>query len=166
MISQNADGSLIAAVIARFGIGAIRGSSRDPVKRRDKGGVQALRAGLDALDRRRAVLVLTPDGPRGPAMVAAPGVAELAIRAQVPVLPMAFAARPAIRLGSWDRFLVPLPFGRGAQVFGAPLAPPAPGDRAATERFRAAIEDALCTVTARADALTRAPAAPSGGSPR
>ena len=55
---------------------------------RDKGGAAGVRALLEVLAQGSHV-VLTPDGPRGPARRAAAGVAQLAGLSGVPVLPCA-----------------------------------------------------------------------------
>jgi lysophospholipid acyltransferase (LPLAT)-like uncharacterized protein len=68
-------------------------------------------------------------------------------------VPLGFAARPARRLGSWDRFLVPLPFARAAVVFGPVATVARGGDR---EIARATVERALREVTAAADRLVGA----------
>ena len=64
-----------------------------------------------------------------------------------------FAARPARRLASWDRFMVPLPFARAAAVFGKPFAVARDAER---ETARADLERALCEVTETADRLVSA----------
>jgi lysophospholipid acyltransferase (LPLAT)-like uncharacterized protein len=161
MISENRDGALIAAVVARFGIEAVRGSTADPRKpAKDKGGRRAFAAGRRAL-LEGGVLAVTPDGPRGPRMRAQPGVALLSAVAGAPVLPVAFStARGRVSPG-WDRFLAPFPFGRGAMLWGAPIEPPADDDPVAVEAHRRAIEAALNALTERADRLAgRTPVAP------
>jgi len=156
MISNNRDGDLIAALVARFGIGTVRGSSHDRAKGRNKGGAGAFRDARVALAERRAAVVMTPDGPRGPLMRAQSGIAQLSIATGCPVLPAAFSSSAGRVMASWDRFLVPRPFGRGAQVFGPLLEPPPPGairDPEAVEAHRVAIERAVTAATVRADAL-------------
>jgi lysophospholipid acyltransferase (LPLAT)-like uncharacterized protein len=136
LISSHRDGVLIAKTIARFGVPAIVGST-------NRGATGALRAMLAALERGECVAV-TPDGPRGPARRAAQGVAAAAALAQVPVVAVAYSVSRAKFLRSWDRFMVPLPFGRGAMIWGEPLPPPARGD---IDAFTAALQvrlDALC----------------------
>lgn len=161
MISANRDGALIADIVGRFGIRAVRGSTYDRAKARDKGGGQAYAEAAAALGR-RAVLAITPDGPRGPRMRAQAGVARLAVATGTPVLPYACSARPALVTGGWDRFVVPLPFARGVQVFGAPLVPPEGGDAGAEAAFLAEVEAATVAVTERADrAVGRVPVGPA-----
>ena len=75
--------------------------------------MKAARSGKD--------LAITPDGPRGPARVVQPGAIWVAKLTGRPLLPVAFACRPAIKVGSWDRISVPVPFSRGVFVYGDPL---------------------------------------------
>jgi lysophospholipid acyltransferase (LPLAT)-like uncharacterized protein len=64
-----------------------------------------------------------------------------------------FSARPARRLRSWDRTLLPRPFARGVFVYGAPLTVPRRADARAQEEARLALEAELDRVTDRADTL-------------
>jgi len=99
---------------------------------------RALRDGHD--------VAIAPDGPRGPRGQAQPGAVSLSALSGAPLVPVAFAAHPAWRLATWDAFEVPWPFGRGAVVFGPPIA-------AATDRRLAAraVEDALGRATEAAE---------------
>ena len=72
-----------------------------------------------------------------------------------PILPLAFSAYPAWRLRSWDEFLIPKPFARGAVCFGPPLLVPPRADRSQQEALRKELEVQLSQVTWRADALVR-----------
>ncbi|MGZ9114080.1 MAG: lysophospholipid acyltransferase family protein [Brevundimonas sp.] len=116
LISLSPDGQFIARAVARLGFPAIRGSSSNKDKAdRAKGGSQALRDGLRQL--KVGALGLTPDGPRGPMREMAEGLPLLAKLSKAPVLFIGLSCNPAIRLDSWDRALLPLPFGRGAIVW-------------------------------------------------
>jgi hypothetical protein len=84
-----------------------------------------------------------PDGPRGPAFDAKPGVLALASATGVPLVPIGIAAAPARRLGSWDRALVPLPFARVRLLYGAALEIPRSADAAALEHWRARLTEEL-----------------------
>ena len=116
LVSQSRDGELIARTVARLGIHASRGSS-------SRGGAAGLR-GLLRRAREGYDLAFTPDGPRGPAGVVQPGVILAAASTGWPIVPVAIAASRSRRLASWDRFLVPLPFGTVHYVYGEPLAVP------------------------------------------
>jgi len=165
LISQHRDGDLIARTVAPFDVALIRGSSAKP-GRRDKGGLAALAAMARALAQGSCVGV-TPDGPKGPRMRAAAGIAHLARLTGAPVVPFAYSTSFGITLKTWDRLLAPLPFGRIHFVWGAPVTVgrAEKGDRMEEARIR--IEDALNAVTAEADALAgRAPAAPAPAAAR
>jgi lysophospholipid acyltransferase (LPLAT)-like uncharacterized protein len=143
LISSHRDGVLIAKTIARFGVPAIVGST-------SRGAPDALRAMLATLKRGECVAV-TPDGPRGPARQAAQGVAAAAALAKVPAVPVAYSVSRAKFLRSWDRFMVPLPFGRGAMIWGEPLPPPARGE---IEAFTAGLQARLDALCDEADRMT------------
>ncbi len=146
LASRHNDGRLIGEVMRRFGVEVVHGSSaRDG---RSKGGTASVLQLLDVLAQGSHV-VLTPDGPRGPARHAAPGVAQLAALSGVPVLPCAARTTRARRLPTWDGMLLPLPFGRGILVVGAPIQVP----REAWEATLPAIEAALTAAADRAEAL-------------
>jgi lysophospholipid acyltransferase (LPLAT)-like uncharacterized protein len=98
-------------------------------------------------------VAVVPDGPRGPACRAQAGIVSLAATTGAPIVPGGVAARPARRLASWDRFLVPAPFARCAIVFGTTLRVGRRDDR---EAVRAAVERALQEATDRADRLVAA----------
>lgn len=141
LVSQHRDGRVIGAVVRRFGIMPILGSST-------RGGTAALRHLLGVL-RQGDHVSITPDGPRGPRHVAAAGVAHLAALAGVPILPCAARTSRRIPLGTWDRMPVPLPFGRGVIVCGPALQVGRHGGEDAVP----AITDALNQAAARADTL-------------
>lgn len=140
LASRSNDGELLARFAARFGFGSVRGSS-------SRGGSQALRALARAV-RDGHDVAITPDGPRGPRGRAQPGALSLAALTGAPLIPVAFAARPAWRLSTWDAFEVPWPFGRGAIAFGPPIEPKPSADRALAGR---GVEDALRAATAAAE---------------
>ncbi|HYZ22383.1 MAG TPA: lysophospholipid acyltransferase family protein [Rhodopila sp.] len=141
LVSKHRDGRIIGAIVRRFGISTIQGSS-------SRGGAAGFRAMLAALARGE-LIGITPDGPRGPRREAAPGVAQLAALAGVPVVPCAARTSRSIQLDSWDRMTVPLPFGRAVVVCGTPIE--VPRDR--WEASLPAIADGLNQAAARAEAL-------------
>lgn len=152
MISRNDDGELISALVRRFRVIAIRGSTYDRQKQREKGGAEVFAEAITELTRNRALMAITPDGPRGPRMRAQRGIAQLSIETGAPIQPIAFSVRRGKMMRSWDRFLLPWPFGRGVQIFGEPLWPPKPGDEAAALAFLMQIEESLNQLTLDADA--------------
>jgi lysophospholipid acyltransferase (LPLAT)-like uncharacterized protein len=116
LVSASRDGTRLSAVLQRWGYRVIRGSS-------SRKGLTSLRESMRALNAAE-VLVMTPDGPRGPRREMKAGIARLAAATGATVLPVAISARPCIRLRSWDRFMVPLPFARVALRAAQPIAVP------------------------------------------
>jgi len=110
VISEHRDGEIIAQIAERLGYTTVRGSSSRGGGRALIGLIRALEAGRDG--------AVTPDGPRGPAHVFAPGAAIAAQRTGVPLLPIRASATRAWRLKSWDRFLVPKPFATVRVTYG------------------------------------------------
>ena len=102
-------------------------------------------------------LVLTPDGPRGPRRRCQAGVVATARLSGKPIIPVAFSARPARRLDSWDRTLVPWPFGRGLYLYGEPLVVARDASKQEQERLRVALEVELNRLTDQADAEVGTP---------
>jgi len=146
LISQHVDGQLIARTIGHFGFSSIAGST-------SRGGPSALRAMLRGL-KQGGYVGMTPDGPRGPRMRAGGGIADVARLAGVPILPVAFATSRRLVLGSWDRFILALPFSRGVFVWGEPIEVPRHDDgEDAREAARQRVEERLNAVTAEADRL-------------
>jgi hypothetical protein len=142
LASGHRDGQLVAGVMARFGVGTISGST-------GRGGHGAIRASRAALAN-GAVVVITPDGPRGPPMQAAPGAIRLARLSGAMIVPVSYATRRRVFLKTWDRFMVPLPFGTGAFVCGAPMSVPDSEDEEAARRR---LESALNAAVREADRL-------------
>ena len=121
MVSLSPDGEFIAQAVHRLGIPAIRGSSsKKDARDKAKGGAEAFRDGMRWL-RQGGALALTPDGPRGPAETMAEGAVMLARMSGAPVLLVGLASAPAVTLSTWDRGQQPIPFGRGAIVWGPPI---------------------------------------------
>ena len=149
VISRSADGEFVAKAVARLGIPAVRGSSSNKDKTdRDKGGTQALRDGLRQL--KVGGLAITPDGPRGPVRSMAEGLPLMAKLSKAPVLFIGLSCNPAIRLNSWDRSLLPLPFGKGAVIWDRADFPEG-GDLA---EVAAEWRERTTALEAEADALT------------
>lgn len=112
LASLSKDGEIAAHLIESRGFRVVRGSS-------SKGGKEALEELIRSV-RSGDIVGITFDGPRGPALVPKPGVAVCAAHASaglffawIEPLPNAVFQKPLVmRLGSWDRFFLPLPFAR------------------------------------------------------
>ena len=110
LISASRDGDLLADAIHRFGYEVVRGSS-------SRLGASAIRQLTEVLASGRDV-VITPDGPLGPAYELGPGIIFLAQKSGAAVLPMNLEFSRYWRLGSWDRFIIPRPFAKVRVLVG------------------------------------------------
>lgn len=140
LASGHRDGMIVNRTMSHFGVETIAGSSL-------RGGVSAVKKIVQKMKRENAMVGITPDGPRGPRGRVKEGVAVMSRLADAPVLTVAYSCRNRIVINSWDRFIVPLPFTRGIIRWGEIVPPPASGDAADIEQTRAAIEEAVRTLT-------------------
>ena len=156
-VSPSADGEFIAQALAMSGFPSIRISSAkkgDSAKARQA--VAAIREAVSWVSEGGA-LVVTPDGPRGPNEVIAPGALQIARRSGQPVFLMGIAARPAVQLRTWDKVMFAAPFGRGAVVWDGPVFVPADADERAIGQLVESWSDRLSAATRRAEALVGGP---------
>jgi lysophospholipid acyltransferase (LPLAT)-like uncharacterized protein len=157
-VSPSADGEFIAQALAMAGFPAIRVSSAkkgDSAKARQA--VAAIREAVTWVAGGGA-LVVTPDGPRGPNEVIAPGALQIAKRSGQPVFLMGIAANPALQASTWDKVMFALPFGRGAVVWEGPLHVPKDADDEAVAGLLETWSQRLSAATRRAETLVgRAP---------
>jgi lysophospholipid acyltransferase (LPLAT)-like uncharacterized protein len=116
LVSASKDGALLARILEDFGVQPVRGSS-------SRRGPQALLE-LTTWAERGYDLAITPDGPRGPCYIVQEGVMSLAQLTSRPVVPVSCDLHPKIRVKSWDRFQIPMPFGKCVIRFGEPIRVP------------------------------------------
>ena len=116
------------------------------------GGTRAFREALTFI-RSGGVMIVTPDGPRGPREELPIGPLQMARAAGCPVFVMSLAAAPSLVLGSWDRTSIPLPFARGQVVLEGPLRLPPDPPPEGLERVRLEWQDLMRAGQARAETL-------------
>lgn len=151
LVSRSRDGGVVMHASRMVGAQVIRGSAAKGAQQ--KGGFEAAREVLRHIEG-GGVIAMTPDGPRGPRMRARMGPVHVAKLAQAPLLPIAWSTRWRVVFDSWDRFILPLPFGRGALVWGDAIPPPSPAaDADEMEHVRAKLEAELNRISAEADRL-------------
>lgn len=151
LISLSPDGEFVAKATKMLGVGVIRGSTGNPKKKqKNKGGLRAFRDMLKHVQGGNC-LAITPDGPRGPRQRVSLGAIQLAAKTGAPVLAFAWSTEKAKFLKSWDRFLLPLPFGKGVIVWDGPLHIARNAGPDALEAARRELEDKLNAATERAD---------------
>jgi lysophospholipid acyltransferase (LPLAT)-like uncharacterized protein len=135
LVSASKDGALLAAVLARFGVEQVRGSS-------SRRGPQAL---LELTSRAQMGydLAVTPDGPKGPRYVVQQGVISLAQLTGLPIIPVTCNTRRKVCLQSWDRFQIPLPFSRCDLILNQPIRVRPDADEIEREQRRRDLESSL-----------------------
>ena len=131
--SASRDGGLVAAIIERFGVRPVRGSS-------SRRAAQALRE-MVVLAEQGYDLAITPDGPRGPRYSLPEGVISTAQLTGLMIVPVAYHLNWKICLKTWDRFQIPLPFARCDITTGRTLRVP----RTVTDAERAELRQQLET---------------------
>lgn len=107
LVSASRDGQLLSDYLEtslRYGR-VVRGSS-------SKGGGQALMAMIRLLRDDSATLLVTPDGPRGPAGEPKPGSLVAVMKGGGKVIVAVWTAHRVVRLNSWDRMEIPWPFSK------------------------------------------------------
>ena len=103
LISDHFDGQIIAGAIRFFGLTTIHGSTT-------RGGAKVLIQGLKSLSDGYDIGI-TPDGPKGPRYTVGDGVVVMAQKRQTKVIVNSCVPSSYWQLSSWDRFVIPKPFG-------------------------------------------------------
>lgn len=140
MVSASRDGGFLSRVLEHFGVQPVRGST-------SRRGPQALLE-LTTWAERGYDLAVTPDGPRGPREVVQEGVLALAQLTGLPIVPVNYQLAWKYIIRSWDRFQVPLPFGRCNVVLDQVLRIPREATQQERESARLELERrmrAMCT---------------------
>ena len=111
--SHHSDAEIMARILKRWGYGLIRGSTK-------KGG-KAVVLEMAEVFRNGAIVAVTNDGPKGPPRIAKAGSTGLAIKYNVNMVTITGSATKFWQMKSWDRFMLPKPFGRIDIMVSPPL---------------------------------------------
>jgi len=104
VVSPSNDGEILSQALKRHGISLLRGSSS---KNRE-----LLRKNIKSKLLENHVIVVTPDGPRGPLRQMKYGLLKIASELALPMVFARIQFAKSIRLRSWDEFEIPFPFSR------------------------------------------------------
>ena len=147
--SESRDGEIQAGIIGRFGLGAVRGSSKRKGAQALLGLVDALRSGKD--------IAIAVDGPRGPVYEVKQGITYIAGKLSIPIVPLSVAAKRSWVLEKiWDKYVLPMPFSECVIMYGEPIIVNGTGEEE-LENKRKELTAALNTIMARADASFGSP---------
>lgn len=117
MISPSVDGQAPTMLAGLHGAHVVRGSGSYT-------GARAVRGVYQAIVKEGISPSITPDGPRGPRFQFKPGAIFTAQISGKAVVPLAYAAKPAWSLRTWDKFVIPAPFAKVSIAIGEPYFPP------------------------------------------
>jgi lysophospholipid acyltransferase (LPLAT)-like uncharacterized protein len=135
LISQSRDGELINRIVKRFNNHSVRGSS-------SKGGIQALKV-LIKIAREGKRILITPDGPRGPAFKLQPGIITLASQTGIPIIPFHHESIKQKKAKSWDAMRIPALFNTIIVSYGEPIFIPPNLDEQIFEHYRQLVENRM-----------------------
>jgi len=144
VISASVDGDVPTALTEGLGGRVIRGSANST-------GAYVLRD-MRRVFREGYSLFTAADGPTGPNRVFKDGVAMMARVANVPMMPLGFAADRAWHLRRWDNFMIPKPFARVVLAFGDPITIPKDANLRELEPWRLQMENAVNSLTDQSNA--------------
>ncbi len=113
LISPHSDGKIIRQIVEKFGFDIISGST-------NKEAVAALKTIITKL-RNNSNIVITPDGPRGPVYQINSTINKVAKKYNIKLIPISCNTSKYFLLNSWDKLIIPLPFGKITVKIGLPL---------------------------------------------
>lgn len=146
LISSSPIGKILSKAFKRLSIDSIGGSSsRNPVA-----------SYLELLTeiKKKNVVAIIPDGPRGPSMIAKMGFIHLASKSGAAIIPLTYAISRYKQIPTWDKTQIPLPFSRGVFLYGDPIHVPL-CDEAELEIHRLEFEKKLTALQNSADNLLK-----------
>ncbi|MCX8076038.1 MAG: lysophospholipid acyltransferase family protein [Aquificaceae bacterium] len=118
LVSRFRDGDIAERLLLGLGYKVVRGSSEEG-KPHKGGSTGFLR--LVKLLREGHTVAITVDGPKGPYGKAKAGVVVLAQKTGIPIIPVYVDFNWCIRLNTWDRLTIPLPFSKAKVRIGDPF---------------------------------------------
>lgn len=114
VISNSRDGEFLAILVNSYKVGKIIRVSHDSRH-------EALHQLINHLKNSQEIVVITPDGPKGPRYGMKPGLAVAAKKANASVVPLSWTASKYWQLKTWDKLMIPKPFSTIRFSIGSPL---------------------------------------------
>ena len=107
------DAEIMARILSQWRYGLIRGSTR-------KGG-KAVVQKMAEVFKNTGIVAVTNDGPKGPPRIAKAGSTGVALKYKVQIITITGSATKYWQMKSWDRFMLPKPFGTIQLIVSPPL---------------------------------------------
>ena len=114
LVSNHGDGKILSSVIQSFQNGRIIECSQ-------KDGYNAIREIISRLNKEQLIVIITPDGPRGPLHEIKSGIAAVALKTHANVFPLKWEASRFWEFNTWDKQRIPKPFSTIHITIGAPV---------------------------------------------
>jgi lysophospholipid acyltransferase (LPLAT)-like uncharacterized protein len=144
MVSRSWDGELIDRCLRHWGYDTARGSS-------SKFGKEALQDMVNLVKETGCNAGMAVDAPRGPARVAKIGAVMIARDTGQPIVPIATWTTRHIQFNSWDKMILPLPFGTVVVAYGDPVHVPKGLSHAGYESLRLQLQENINKAQALAE---------------
>lgn len=113
LVSPHGDGRIMKRLVNLFGYNTIEGST-------NKDAASALRTILSDL-KLGTNIVITPDGPRGPAKQINSSMTKIAHKYGYKLIAVSCSPQNCFRLNSWDKMMIPKPFSRVEVKYSNPI---------------------------------------------
>jgi lysophospholipid acyltransferase (LPLAT)-like uncharacterized protein len=113
IISEHRDGEAIRKTVEFLGISSLAGSSTRGGAKALIGAIKSIKKGID--------VAITPDGPKGPIYSVADGVVVISQKTKAKILPFSSVPSKYWKMKSWDKFIIPRPFGQIDFYVGEPI---------------------------------------------
>ncbi len=112
--SVSKDGDIVSCMLEKLGYEVVRGSTS---KKAVAGLVKLVQCAKQGYS-----LGITPDGPRGPRHHVSKGLAFVAAKSKMPIVPIGtHLSRKKVFEKSWDQFVLPRMFAKATLYFGEPF---------------------------------------------
>ncbi len=103
LVSASRDGEILSTIVLSYKNGRT-------IRVSHQARYQALRTLVRHVEERKEIVVITPDGPRGPRYEVKPGIALAALETQAHVVAFNWQAKHYWQLNTWDGLRLPKPF--------------------------------------------------------
>lgn len=139
-VSKSRDGEFLAVLAHTYSTGR---ALRVPYNTRHK----ALGTMISRLKLGKEVMIMTPDGPRGPRYSVKPGVVLAAKKSSAKIIALTWSSSHFWQISSWDKLILPKPFSTIRISLAAPRQ--ISDDCANSSDEAMALQSALCTLDAK-----------------
>lgn len=118
-ISQSRDGELLVQFANTYPSNGVIRVGHDSKS-------TALRNVINTVNKNETILLITPDGPRGPVYKLKPGLQATLEETEASLITFTWDADKFWELKTWDKFRFPKPFSKITASFSEPMAKPSP----------------------------------------